>query len=73
MPGERENCISCRKKMGEMSSKTYLDYRNSEWQIARNHIYTGACNWCYWYAWDNVSRVSPFQNLGRMTQCENLN
>ena len=68
MPTERENCISCRKKMGEKQEKKYLDYRNREWQVARNHIYTDACNWCYWYAWDNVSRVSPFENIERKCQ-----
>ena len=65
MPTERENCISCRKKMGEKQEKKYLDYRNKEWQIARSYPCEDACNWCYWYAWDNASRVSPFQNLER--------
>ena len=65
MPTERKNCISCRKNMGEKQEKNYLDYRNEEWQKARNHVCEDACNWCYWYAWDNASRVSPFQNLER--------
>ena len=43
MPTERKNCISCRKNMGEKQEKNYLDYRNKEWQIARNHVCEDAC------------------------------
>ena len=65
MPSESVNCISCRKKMGEKQEKNYLDHRDRGWQIARNNVCEDACNWCYWYAWDNASRVSSFQNLER--------
>jgi len=65
MSGESVNCISCRKKMGEKQEKNYLDHRDRGWQIARNNVCEDACNWCYWYAWDNASRVSTFQNLER--------
>lgn len=68
MPNKREKCISCRKEMGEELKKRYLDYRNSEWRIARNNACEDACNWCYWYAWDNASRVSTFQNLERRVE-----
>jgi len=51
--------------MGEKQEKNYLDHRDRGWQIARNNVCEDACNWCYWYAWDNASRVSTFQNLER--------
>tara|TARA_B100001094_G_C17776040_1_gene597431 strand:+ start:284 stop:448 length:165 start_codon:yes stop_codon:yes gene_type:complete len=54
--------------MGEKQEKKYLDYRNKEWQIARSYPCHDACNWCYWYAWDNASRVSAFQNIERKCQ-----
>ena len=59
-----KNCISCRKKMGEVSKKNYLDHKNKEWQIARSNRCEDACNWCYWYAWDNACRVDTFGMLG---------
>lgn len=60
---KRKDCISCRKEMGEESKKPHLDYKNKEWCIARSNRCEDACNWCYWYAWDNVCRVDTFEML----------
>ena len=70
MPTERKNCISCRKNMGEKQEKNYLDYRNKEWQIARNHVCEDACNWCYWYAWDNHIRCESICEVFSMQMKE---
>jgi hypothetical protein len=59
----RGDCISCRKRMGEVSKKNYLAYRDPEWNRARSNRCEEACNWCYWYAWDNASRVDTFGML----------
>ena len=66
----RANCISCRKKMGEKQEKIYLDHRDREWQMARNHVCEDACNWCYWYAWDNHIRCESICEVFSMQKKE---
>jgi len=59
----RKNCISCHKEMGEKRDTPFLDYKNLEWCISQNKNEDSACNWCYWYAWDNVVRIDSLGNF----------
>ena len=52
----KENCISCKKQLKKESKCEYLNYKDREWCEQKNNKCEEACNWCYWYAWDNVSR-----------------
>lgn len=53
-------CISCFKEMSPPVKHKMLLYKDTTWCSAQSAMCDNACNWCYWYAWDNVARVNIF-------------
>jgi hypothetical protein len=51
------NCISCFKEMLPPVKHRLLLHRDDKWRISQSALCDNACNWCYWYAWDNAVRV----------------
>lgn len=59
----KENCISCKKQLKKESDCKYLNYRDKEWCGSKNYYCKEACNWCYWYAWDNHVKCESICNI----------
>jgi hypothetical protein len=59
----KEKCISCKKILKKESKCDYLNYKDKEWCRSKNYYCQEACNWCYWYAWDNHVRCKSICNI----------
>ena len=59
----KENCVSCKKKLKKKSKCDYLNYQDRAWRESQNNKCEEACNWSFWYAWDNVSRCEAICSI----------
>ena len=59
----KEKCISCKKTLKKELKCDYLNYTNKEWCESKNYYCQEACNWCYWYAWDNHVKCEFICNI----------